>query len=152
MAQWVTDLALSLLWLWLQLWCGFDLWTKNFHMPWAKPFKITHSHSKPRIYREVWWGEKVLQRESGPLCEKCSTLVRFTKLHDHVNTFLGLSQGPKRVMHVRGKKLKLINSVVESLLCSHPEVPLLELGLCPGAPTEPGILYRFYSCHFYYLA
>ena len=30
MAQWVKDLVLSLLWLWLQLWCGLDPWPWNF--------------------------------------------------------------------------------------------------------------------------
>ena len=30
--QWVKDLAVSLLWLWLQLWCGFDPWPRNLHM------------------------------------------------------------------------------------------------------------------------
>ena len=34
MAQWVKDLALSLLWLWLQ-WRRFDPWPKKFHMLWA---------------------------------------------------------------------------------------------------------------------
>ena len=27
---WVKDRALSLLWLWSQLWLGFDLWPGNF--------------------------------------------------------------------------------------------------------------------------
>ena len=31
--QWVKDLALFLLWLWLQLWQGFHPWPRNFHMP-----------------------------------------------------------------------------------------------------------------------
>ena len=35
MAQQAKDPALSLLWLRLLLWCGFDLWAENFHMPWA---------------------------------------------------------------------------------------------------------------------
>ena len=39
MTQWVKDLALSLLWLWLQLWCGFDPWPRNFRMPWTWPKK-----------------------------------------------------------------------------------------------------------------
>ena len=34
---WVKDLALSLLWLWSQLWCDFDPWSGNFHMLWAWP-------------------------------------------------------------------------------------------------------------------
>ena len=32
MAQEVKDIALSLLWLWLQLWCGFSPWPGNFCM------------------------------------------------------------------------------------------------------------------------
>ena len=36
-AQWVKDPALSLLWLWLQLWHGFDPWPRNFCMPQAQP-------------------------------------------------------------------------------------------------------------------
>ena len=32
MAQWVKDLALSLLGLWLQLWLGFDPRLRNFHV------------------------------------------------------------------------------------------------------------------------
>ena len=30
--QWVKYPTLSLLQLWLQLWCGFDPWPQNFHM------------------------------------------------------------------------------------------------------------------------
>ena len=29
----------SLWWLGLMLWCGFNLWPRNFHMPWAWPNK-----------------------------------------------------------------------------------------------------------------
>ena len=36
MARWVKDPALSLLWLWLLLWQGFDPWSRNFHMPRAR--------------------------------------------------------------------------------------------------------------------
>ena len=32
MAQWVKDLALKLLWLWLLLWNRFGPWPGNFHM------------------------------------------------------------------------------------------------------------------------
>ena len=32
MVQWVKDLSLSRLWLWLQLCHGFDPWPGNFHM------------------------------------------------------------------------------------------------------------------------
>ena len=38
--QWVKDLALSLLWLGLQLQCGFDSWLQNFCMPWVWPKKF----------------------------------------------------------------------------------------------------------------
>ena len=34
-AQWIRDLMLSLLWLWLQLQHGFDPWPRNFCMPQA---------------------------------------------------------------------------------------------------------------------
>ena len=39
MAHWVRDLALSQLWLQLQLWQGFDPWPRNFHMLWVQPKK-----------------------------------------------------------------------------------------------------------------
>ena len=43
MAQWVKDLVLSLLQLGLLLWCRFDPWQRNFHMPWAWPSKKSPS-------------------------------------------------------------------------------------------------------------
>ena len=36
-AQWVKDLALSLLWLRSLLWYKFDLWSGNFHMLKVRP-------------------------------------------------------------------------------------------------------------------
>ena len=36
-AQQIKNLMLSLLWLWLQLRCGFDSRPRNFYMPWAWP-------------------------------------------------------------------------------------------------------------------
>ena len=39
MAQLVKDLALSLQWLGLMLWCGFDLWPRNVHVLQAQPKK-----------------------------------------------------------------------------------------------------------------
>ena len=39
MAQQTEDSALSLLWLWLRLWCGFDPWSGNFHRRGQKYFK-----------------------------------------------------------------------------------------------------------------
>ena len=38
-AQHVDDLMLSLLWLWLLLWCRFDSWPWNFCMAWVWPKK-----------------------------------------------------------------------------------------------------------------
>ena len=35
MTQWIKDWGLSLQWLGLLLWCGFDPWPGNFHRPWA---------------------------------------------------------------------------------------------------------------------
>ena len=32
MAQWVKNMVLSPLWLWLQLWLGFNSWPGSFHM------------------------------------------------------------------------------------------------------------------------
>ena len=37
MARWVKDLALSLRWSRLLLWCKFDPWTWNFHVLWVWP-------------------------------------------------------------------------------------------------------------------
>ena len=48
-AQWVKDLALLLLWLWLQLRLGFDLWPRNFCMPWAWPKKVLKKGKKEFI-------------------------------------------------------------------------------------------------------
>ena len=39
-AQWVKDLASSLLWLGSQLWHRLDPWPGNFHMLWAQPKKV----------------------------------------------------------------------------------------------------------------
>ena len=37
MPRHIKDLALSLLWLRLLLWYGFDHWPGNFHIPWVWP-------------------------------------------------------------------------------------------------------------------
>ena len=47
--QQVKDLALSLLWLWLQLWHVFDLWPRNFHMLQAWP-KIKKMRYRLKIF------------------------------------------------------------------------------------------------------
>ena len=49
MAQWIEDLALSLLWLRSLLWCGFDPWPRNYCMPQAW-LKI-----KPRVPVVAQW-------------------------------------------------------------------------------------------------
>ena len=46
-AHQVKDPVLSLLWLWLQLWCGFNPWPRNFYMPWAWP-KKKKKNTKPK--------------------------------------------------------------------------------------------------------
>ena len=48
MAQWVKDLALSLLWLGSRLWGRFGLWPRNFHMPWVWPKKRKKKKEKKR--------------------------------------------------------------------------------------------------------
>ena len=60
MAQWVKDLALSLLWLWLQLWHRFDPRPGNFCMPWVWPQKmfplkillISHDYRVPIVAQQ----------------------------------------------------------------------------------------------------
>ena len=39
MAQQVRDPALSVLWLWLQMWCRFNPWSGKFLMLWVQPKK-----------------------------------------------------------------------------------------------------------------
>lgn len=41
MAQWVKELVVLLLWLWLRLWYKFYPWPRNVHMPWPRPRKPT---------------------------------------------------------------------------------------------------------------
>ena len=48
MVQCVKNLALSLQWLGLLLWCGFDPWPKNFHMPQAQPKKRERASARAR--------------------------------------------------------------------------------------------------------
>ena len=48
LAQWLKDLALSLLWLWLLLWQGFHPWPSNVYMPlvWPKNKMKWNNHLK----------------------------------------------------------------------------------------------------------
>ena len=48
MAQWVKDLALTLLWLGLLLWRRFNTWPGNFCMFWVQP-------KKSRLYSHNMW-------------------------------------------------------------------------------------------------
>ena len=45
MAQWVKDLVLSLQQLMWLLWCRFDPWPGNFHMPRALLREREHTHT-----------------------------------------------------------------------------------------------------------
>ena len=56
MVQCVKNLALSLQWLGLLLWCGFDPWPKNFHMPQAQPEKESERvrERAPIKLKSVW--------------------------------------------------------------------------------------------------
>ena len=64
MAQWVKDPALPLLWLWLLLWYGFDIWPRNFmslarfkkrkeSFFWAKLRTVTQETGSQRALRTV---------------------------------------------------------------------------------------------------
>ena len=50
MSQGVKDLALSLLWLWLLLWHGFDPWPGNFCMLWTWP-RTKKTQNKTQLFR-----------------------------------------------------------------------------------------------------
>ena len=50
MAKRLKDLALSLQWLGLLVWLGFDPWPKNFHMPQLWPNKIKYTDNITRFY------------------------------------------------------------------------------------------------------
>ena len=48
MAQWVKDPALSLLWLWFQLWHRFNSWPREFCILWVQQNKQTNKHLKKK--------------------------------------------------------------------------------------------------------
>ena len=56
MAHQVKDPALSLLWLRLQLWCGFNPWPRNFCMPWVslKRKEKKNTALEPDCHLELW--------------------------------------------------------------------------------------------------
>lgn len=56
MAQQIRDLALSLRWLWLQLWNGFNPWRGNFRILWVWP--------KPTTTTRVETGEKTTDKQT----------------------------------------------------------------------------------------
>ena len=53
MAQQVKELALTLLWLWLQLWCRFSPWPRNCHMLQVWPEKKKKKKKKLWLWRGV---------------------------------------------------------------------------------------------------
>ena len=101
-AQWVKDLVLSQLWLWLQLWCKFHPCLKNFHMLWAQPKKKKKSpwYTLCQIMFFPWSPLGILQChvlcssvsdflslflcmvwECVPISLKCMWLSNFSKYH-----------------------------------------------------------------------
>lgn len=58
----VKDSALSLLWFWLLLWLGFDLWPRRFHM-----------------LQVWWWGEGTIQNLALSIWETLDCLLNFLK-------------------------------------------------------------------------
>ena len=57
LVQQVKHVALSLLWLWSLLGCGFDLWPRNFHMLWVQSNKtkqnfktLKNTESRSRLH------------------------------------------------------------------------------------------------------
>jgi len=77
--SWFKDLALSLLWLWLLLWCGFDPWPGTFHMPQVWPKERKNERKK-----EVVWSSVVAQWLGNP-----------TRNHEVAGSFLDLAQWVK---------------------------------------------------------
>ena len=76
MVQQVKDLVVSLLWLGLLLWCGFDPWSRKFHMPQVRPkkeiiikiqilckpiyvmiFKWYSKEKKKSCFKSLYWGK-----------------------------------------------------------------------------------------------
>ena len=57
MAQWVKDLVLSLMWLWLLLWHRFNPCPGNLHMPWAWPKKRKEKLAHHNIVKDWWIGQ-----------------------------------------------------------------------------------------------
>ena len=50
MTYWVKDLALSLQWLILLMWRGFDPWPRNFHMLQAWPKEKNKEKEKIQVF------------------------------------------------------------------------------------------------------
>ena len=61
MVQWVKDLALSLQWLGLLLWCGFRPWPRNFCMSQAWPQNEQTNKKQKKKEKKIqteMWGEQ----------------------------------------------------------------------------------------------
>ena len=73
--QWVKDLVLLLLWLWLLQWCEFSHWPANFHMLWAwskkkkkiQPSQRTHSRML-QLLRMLQQTDTYQTRNQASLC------------------------------------------------------------------------------------
>ena len=63
-AQWVKNLSLSLLRLWLQLWHGFDPWPGNFHVLWSWQKTIKHHKYIPNPLSKARDGTCILMDTS----------------------------------------------------------------------------------------
>ena len=72
MVQWLNDLALSLLCLWLLLWRGLDSWPENFHLlgVWPKKRKRILPLSRRCFHPHIFFTELLLKDlgvvEEGP--------------------------------------------------------------------------------------
>ena len=74
MAQWVKDSVLSLLWLGLLLWHGFDPWPRNFHVPQVQPKKIVIALGKQQFYMVFYkteFSNSISESSQTPLEFRC---------------------------------------------------------------------------------
>ena len=88
MAQQVKDLVLSLLWLWLLLWCRFDPWPGNFCMPQVQPKKKKRERERKERKKK-----ERKQTINPPESSRCSSVeMDPTRIHEDAGLILGLAQ------------------------------------------------------------
>ena len=93
MAQWVKDLALSLLWLWLLLWGRFNPWPGNFYMPWAWPKKKKELNGKFLSLFFFFKGWLTVLRQGHITKMKTAarsqtdSIMMTSRLHSHISAF-----------------------------------------------------------------